>query len=50
MRQYSDTQTHIDKQQQFQLDKIVKLKLKLKLTLMWTENRNTKQNTEQTKI
>lgn len=48
MRQYSDTQTHIDKQQQFQLDKIVKLKLKL--TLMWTENRNTKQNTKQTKI
>lgn len=48
MRQYSDTQTHIDKQQQFQLDKIVKLKLKL--TLLWTENRNTKQNTEQTKI
>lgn len=48
MGQYSDTQTHIDKQQQFQLDKIVKLKLKL--TLMWTENRNTKQNTKQTKL
>lgn len=50
MSQYSHTETHIDKQQQFQLDKIVKLKLKLKLTLMRTGHRNTKQNTKQTKI